>query len=70
MNRGKMLGHLRRDCWGCDNNMGHYREPCSCTPRRAERAREKRLLERDIADELGCDHRTHRCFGGPDCSLN
>lgn len=65
--RGKMLGHLRRDCWGCDNRICGQHHPCSCTSRKAERARERRQLERDVRDELGCDHLTHRCHGGPGC---
>lgn len=51
MNRvGKMLNHLRRDCWGCDNRIGHMRQACTCGPPKLARIREKRQWKRDVKD--------------------
>ena len=47
---GKMLNHLRRDCWGCDNRIGGKLHACTCQPTKRARQKEKRAWRRDARD--------------------
>ncbi len=48
---GKMLNHLRRDCWGCDNRIGHLRSRCTCQPTKTARQKEKKQWKKDMKED-------------------